>query len=316
MAQNKQLLRLVDLPVCSNLREFCDLAHFDRDRLCVIANEAYRFYRRYDIPKKSGGARTIFQPTAEVKAIQRWILRNILDKLKPSSAATAFVRKLRLTDNVRPHRQNRYFLCVDLEDFFPSISRYSVFQLYRVVGYNDRMAEWLTKLCTVNGFLPQGAITSPALSNLVSLRLDRRLMGLSAARGIVFTRYADDLTFSSNNPALLRKTYPLVREIVIAQRLTVNERKVRFSGPDSRCDVTGLVKNSDKAAFGIGRAKFRQLRAEIFALQSGKTPIFYKTEESIRGFLSFSKSVDPSSTRKLEDYWTKLRARLANKGQD
>jgi len=136
MRSNAKLLRLTDRTVFSSLQERCERAHLDEARVRIIANEAHRFYKRYNLPKKTGGFRVIYQPTAEVKAIQVWILRNILDKLKPSSVATAFVKNISLRMNVEPHTRNRYFLCYDLADFFPSISSYQLAELFGVIGYS------------------------------------------------------------------------------------------------------------------------------------------------------------------------------------
>ena len=110
-----------------------------------------------------------------------------------------------MKDNVSPHKTNRYFICIDLEDFFPSISLNRVRKLFLLLGYSTRAVNILTRLCTCGEGLPQGAVTSPAISNLVVSKLDRRIGGYTSRRNIAYTRYADDITISCNNYILLNK---------------------------------------------------------------------------------------------------------------
>ncbi|MCB1105998.1 MAG: retron St85 family RNA-directed DNA polymerase [Cephaloticoccus sp.] len=303
MRSNRTVLRLFDLPPFSSLNEFCALAHFNTARVRVIATESKRFYKRYNIPKRSGGEREILQPTAEVKAIQAWILRNILDKLKASNSATAFTRGVSLMLNVQPHASNRYYLCMDIENFFPSVSSFQVQQVFSAIGYSPNVSYWMTKICTVGGRLPQGGVTSPSLSNLVCLKLDRRLSGYAASKGLVFTRYADDMTFSSNNPKLLRNSVATVRRIVQAEGFIINTKKTHLAGPNLRCVVTGLVKNASMPAFGIGRKRYRMVRAEIhnFVMRGGAKR--YNSKESISGMISFIEGINRAQGESLRKYW-------------
>ena len=200
-AQNKPLLRLMSLPVFSDEKELAEVMHVDFRLIRKFCGGQKYFYRRYTIPKSNGKRREILQPCKDLKALQSWILRNILDRLAPTPYATAYVKDKNLLHNVSPHSANRYFLCLDLEDFFPSISDGRVANIFRLIGYSWRAAFFLSALCTCDGGLPQGAVTSPALSNLVAAKLDRRIAGFTSRRNIVYTRYADDITLSSNNPA-------------------------------------------------------------------------------------------------------------------
>lgn len=303
MKSNITLLRLFDLPVFSSEIELASLLHVDVGRLRILANESFRFYKRYEIPKKTGGTRLITQPTREAKAIQAWILRNVLEKLQPSGAATAFRRGLGLTANATPHAANRYFLGLDLEDFFPSITSARVSGLFRSIGYSDCASEFMAKLCTVFYRLPQGAVTSPYLSNLVCLRFDRRVMGYTNRRNITYTRYADDLTFSGNDPEVLRRSAATLRGIVCSEGFRINNSKTHLSGPSGRCEVTGLVKNAANPRFGPGRKRYRLLRAEIHRFMRHGSGQRYKTEAQLLGALSFLRGIDPDACARLERYW-------------
>ena len=119
---NNRLLRLLDLPVFSDGEELAFLMHVDLGLIKKFYRYSNKFYKRYDIKKSNNKVREIRQPSKDLKAVQAWILRNILDKLKPTSFATAYIKEKNILSNVEPHSNNRYFILLDLEDFFPSIS--------------------------------------------------------------------------------------------------------------------------------------------------------------------------------------------------
>ncbi len=286
--------------------------HVDLRLLRKFCGGSQYFYRRYTIPKSNGESREILQPCRDLKALQAWILRNILDKLTPTPFATAYVKKKNLLHNVSPHSANRYFLCLDLEDFFPSISDGRVANIFRLIGYSWRASFFLSALCTCEGGLPQGAVTSPALSNLVAAKLDRRIAGFTSRRNIVFTRYADDITLSSNNPATLSKALPIIMRIIRNERFKVNVEKTRVVGPRRQCRITGLTKNTDEPRFGIGKRKKRQMRAIMHnLLVKGTTDRKYDSAESILGWLSFLKGVDRTSYEQMNRTWVILLAKKA-----
>jgi hypothetical protein len=201
-----QLLRLLNLPVFSTIEELSSLLHIEVSLIKILSNFSYRYYRKYKIPKPNGEFREIKQPCKKLKAIQAWILRNILDTLNPSPNATAYIKKKKLLDNVTPHNNNRYFLCLDLEDFFPSISINRVAKVFSLIGYSGKAVHILANLCTCDNNLPQGAVTSPSLSNLIAAKLDRRILGYTSRKNITYTRYADDITLSANNYKVLCKS--------------------------------------------------------------------------------------------------------------
>ncbi|HQN32304.1 MAG TPA: retron St85 family RNA-directed DNA polymerase [Sedimentisphaerales bacterium] len=310
MDGNIRLLRLLGLPVFSDCRELADAMHVDSTQVVLFNRYAYagHYYLEYPIPKAGGGARIIRAPGKRLKAIQAWVLRNILDKLTPSPYATAFRKGMNLTNNVTPHQSSSYFLCLDIEDFFPSIKVWRVSQIFKLVGYSSRAARTLANLCTCRGELPQGAVTSPAISNIAAGRLDRRLGVACARRNIVYTRYADDMTFSCNNPRVLCRVLPMFRRIVQTSGFKLNDRKQRFSGPRRHSRVTGLVKNTAEPKFGIGRKKKRQMRAAVYNLLVRNQPgPQYATLAAIEGWLSYARSVDSDSAAQMSAYYEHLR---------
>ena len=208
-----------------------EFRHVDPKRLFGLSNSSKRFYKKYTIPKPSGGVREIRQPSKEMKAVQAWILRNILDKLAPSEHATAFIQGKGLSENVSPHSNNRYFVCLDIQDFFPSINFHRVKHLFKIIGYFSYAPSILANLCTCDIGLPQGGVTSPSISNLIASRLDRRLLGYTSRRNITYTRYADDMTFSSNNRAALNKSINTIKKIIESEKFTPHPNKFRIMGP-------------------------------------------------------------------------------------
>lgn len=303
-------MRLMGFPPFDTVEELAELMRVDPRRLSVLARRSERFYRSYRIPKRSRGWRKINSPSKELKAVQAWILRNILDRLNPSPYAIAYVMGRKLIDNVSPHSSNRYFLSVDISNFFPSVSARRVHRLFETLGYSRRAARTLTSLCSLFGRLPQGGVTSPALSNMICLRLDRRLAGLASRKNVVFTRYADDMTFSTNNrnalPGLLRSVGRIVRE----EGFELNDEKTRFLGPRTRCTITGLVKDSSVPTFGVGKRKKTMMRAVMYNLRAqGRPHPDYPTESSIEGWIEFVKNVDEPGHAQMLRYWTALKQR-------
>lgn len=321
MKGNNQLLRLMNLPVFSNEEELASLIHVDSKKIKLFSTFPHRYYKKYKVKKSNGGFREIKQPTKDLKGIQAWILRNILDKLSSSTYATAYIKKKNIADNVSPHCINRYFICLDLEDFFPSISIRRVAKVFSTIGYSKKGASVLAKLCTCDGGLiydgvfhptfegdlPQGAVTSPSLSNLIAAKLDRRIAGYTSRRNIIFTRYADDITLSSNNPRVLCQSLQRILKIIKSEHFKPNMDKLRVLGPRKRCSITGLVKDSSESKFGIGRKKKRQMRAVIhhflFNLSKDKK---YLSEESILGWLNYLHTVDKRSHEQMNNYWNRL----------
>jgi RNA-directed DNA polymerase len=312
MNRYPQLLRILGLPVFSNMKELSAAIHIDSAHIRLFSrysNSGYYYYE-YTIPKKNGKYRIIRQPSRRLKAIQAWILRNVLDKLENSRHATAFRKGTCLKDNVTPHRYNRFFLCIDLEDFYHSIKTYRVRELFELIGYPASAASILAYLCTCKNALPQGGITSPSLSNLICGKLDKRLSSYTSRRNIVYTRYADDMTFSSNNPKKLQRAYPMLIKIITTSNFQINDDKVRFFGPRRKCLITGLVKNSTETSFGIGRKKKRMMRAVMHNLLiKGGTDAKYNNVLSTNGWLSYLKSVDTDSYEQMKAYYNKLKTK-------
>lgn len=307
METRKELLRILDLPIFGNEEELASLMHITPQTIIPMVHYNNRFYKKYNKKKASGKWRRIRQPSKELKAVQAWILRNILEKIPTGKYATGYVKGKNIYDNVLPHCSNRYFISLDLEEFFPSISAKRIMKKFSIIGYSNRASYILSRLCTCERKLPQGAVTSPALSNWIASQLDRRIGGYAAKVNAVYTRYSDDITLSSNNRVLLRKSLSRIIKIIKREHFTPNLSKLRLLGPGKRCSITGLIKHDTEEHFSVGNKKKRQMRAIMHHYVFGSdTDTKYSNEDSIYGWIQYLQVVDQTAYDQMNQYLNKL----------
>lgn len=270
-------------------------------------------YYRFEIPKRSGGSRAIWAPYLRLKTAQRWIHDQILGRLLVHGAAHGFLPGRSIASNAEVHTHSRLLLKLDIENFFPSISWRRIKGVFRKAGYNEQIATLLALLCTESPrevvrhagkdyyialgdrCLPQGAPTSPALTNVLCLRLDRRLSGLAQKQGWRYSRYADDLTFSlPATTAALPALGPLlgaIQSIVSDEGLRLNRDKTHVIHAGSAQTVTGLRVN-DEHAPRVSRQLKRQIRAAIHNLQQGKPLPPGESLQRLRGYAAYIAMTD------------------------
>jgi RNA-directed DNA polymerase len=291
------------LPVIDNVADLGAHAHIPDQQLWRLIFAGHNAYTIFPVAKKSGGFRLIAHPRHTLKLTQRWILRNILDHLKTTPSSYGFERGSKLRVHAQQHLGAQAILRLDIENFFPSISVAQTTRVFRVAGYSSSGAWALARLCTCMGSLPQGAPTSPRIANLVCFRMDRRLSKFSEGAGLVYTRYADDLTFSSDSASLLAKVRPFIGHIVHDSGFRLNERKAALLGPRRAKVVTGLVLGAD--AVGIGRVRLRELRARIHRahLTNARSDL-----AAIQGWLDYVSDTDPRRYSTIAHYVQRLRA--------
>jgi retron-type reverse transcriptase len=227
--------------------------------LWAMASVPERYYRRFQIPKRNGGSREIATPRVFLKVVQRWILVNILYRRLLPLVVTGFAPGRGLLANASFHVGRRYLAKIDIQDFFPSIGFRQVESVYRGFGFPHKVILLLTGLSLLDGRLPQGAPTSPQLANLVFLPCDGQIVALAQHHGVGYSRYADDLTFSSDDP-ISPDFIAHVIKLIEDHSFTINRRKLRSSGPGQRLMTTGMVVNV--TAHPMRRLR-RQLRARF-----------------------------------------------------
>lgn len=255
-------LILSDLPAIFDISHFCLLVGYSPAYVLGAANRSEKYYRYYNIPKKSGGEREIAEPLPSLKEIQYWILENILNKVPVHPAAKAFKKRSSIIDNARFHRKQDYVLTVDIENFFPSISPNRIYSVFHNIGYSIQISSVLTDLCCLKEALPQGAPTSPVLSNLVCRSLDQRLLAFAKNNSLRYSRYADDITFSGKiiGADLIYYLYRVLSE----HGFKVNQKKTRLLRRHQRQQVTGIVVNEK---IQVPRELRRQLRQYAYYIE-------------------------------------------------
>lgn len=228
--------------------------------LYALGNHAGQHYHTAQIRKKSGGVRRLLVPDALLNRVQRNLLHHVLDGLAGSQYATAYKKKMSVIDNAAPHVGQNLILKLDIKDFFENITFLMVYQAaFPEVYFPPAVRRLLAELCCYEDYLPQGASTSPAVSNLVMKSFDEYMASWCEERGIRYTRYCDDMTFSGAFD--WREVKNKVKSYLRAMGFELNEKKTRVLRRHVRQTVTGLVVN-DKPQ--VSRSYRRQLRAEVY----------------------------------------------------
>ena len=277
-------------------------------------------YQRFRIPKKSGGYRLISSPKPLLRKAQEWILDTILEKIPVHDAAMAFRAKRSIVDNAELHHGNQTIIRLDMKDFFPSIKFRRVKGLFRCFGYNEGVATLLALLCTDSArleaklddktyhvalgerYLPQGACTSPALTNIICKRLDARMAGLCKKLDFIYSRYADDIVLSNSDPKKdVKQILKWTKEIVEDESFVLHPDKLNVMRPHQRQTVTGVVVNE---RIGISRRDLRLFRSFLHHYeQEGQAAMSARIGkdalEYAKGYWSFIQMVNQEQAAKL-----------------
>jgi hypothetical protein len=203
-------------------------------------------YRSFEFKKRSGGIRTIHSPRTYLKVVQWWILDTILYNKRVAPCVHGFVPYKSFVTNAHEHVGARHMLNVDIEDFFPSITIDRVQSVFEAFGYDTNVCMGLARLTTLGGTLPQGAPTSPMIANHLLTDFDARMMDYCDPRGLIYTRYADDISISSE-ARIDADILEYIKLLLASIGLQLNGSKTRFMGPNARKEVTGLVLGKDGA---------------------------------------------------------------------
>lgn len=253
--------RYAEKLISKNLPVLFDEEHIDS----VLHTRSIRIKQSYHTFDLISGnkVRTIYAPSKRLKKRQRWILDNILNNVKVSKYAHGFEPKRSIKTHAELHANHEYVICMDIQDFFPSITQDMIVLVFRKIGYTTRASQELARLCCSNDVLPQGAPTSPKLANIVCKRMDREIQRYAKENKITYSRYADDLTFSSNNemPGLIEE----ISNIVQKHKFMINEEKTKSFAAGEPKFITGLVVQNGKIR--IPKRFKRELKKEIHYCQ-------------------------------------------------
>ena len=275
------------------------------EKIAAIVRSATYRYKTYTIPKRTGGHRTISQPTPALKFIQRWLCRNVLSYCPIHEAAAAYRKGLDISSNARLHVKHNYLLKIDFENFFPSITSDDV---RNVLDANRRVCvprlgeediEVIVKAVCKDGALSIGAPSSPMLSNIMMYEFDRVVFEECQRRRVKYSRYADDIGLSTNVPDQLAVLLEFIRRDLRYRNspaLKINTHKTVFTSRKRRRMITGIILTSD-GHLSIGRQAKRALRSRIYRYSAGM--LSEEEISSLRGYLAFVNSVEPELISRL-----------------
>lgn len=277
---------------------------FNQQMLDNYITFADRFYNTFYIAKKKKTKkRQIDCPSKELKAIQRWILLNYLNEIPVSKRANGFVKNRGIKRNAQFHLNKSYILTIDIKDFFPSISQQKVYESLSKHIEDKTFCLKLAKLCTYKRRLPQGAPTSPILSNIVFQHIDDQIANFCNARLTRYSRYADDMVFSCDTKQTLIETYSYVNKLLLENLFSINKSKTRFMSGKGRMSITGITINSGRLT--VNRDIKRNLRSNIYNLIIKKDKSI--NLNSVLGYMSFIKDIEPDYYRKTLNYIENLK---------
>jgi RNA-directed DNA polymerase len=276
----------------------------------LIYPDTNKLYRNFHIPKKNGNSRRIDAPKNNLKEIQKVILRE-LDKIyKPKNSAHGFIKERSIVTNASQHINKKFILNIDLKDFFNTISFARIRKLFiktHSLTLESSTATVLAQLCCHNGMLPQGAPTSPIISNMICYKLDSELKALATKHRCTYTRYVDDITFSFTQSrgrlpkdiVSLKKDNQLfigavLRQIIKNNGFGIQEDKSRITSREQRQEVTGLTVND---RVNVTREYIRQTASMLYAWKK------FGLEKSEEKYLStfHKKTIFEKHQRKIDE---------------
>lgn len=246
-----------------------------------------KYYRSFRI-RKGKGSRLIHAPRVSLKVVQRWMGFHIAKSIAWPDCVTGFVEGRSHLTAARVHAGARWVYSVDIENFFPSISRYRVRHVFEALGYGSYAADLGAALACVNGGLAQGSPASPVLANLALASLDEQISAVCERGGIRYTRYADDLVFSGVGEAAGAEFRSQIKDIVRADGWRLAEAKEYFAEAPKRLKVHGLL--VDREVPRLTRGYRNKLRAYRHMLAKPELPEV--DGQRMRGHVTYADSVE------------------------
>ena len=287
-----------------------NINHFASARHRILA------YKEFEIPKKSGGVRRITAPTGKLKGILKCLSQILESYYEPHESAHGFIPGRSVASNADAHIGKDYVLNIDLKDFFPSISSSRISKILMHHGLSKEVAELVSRLATIPTIregsdvsmhaLPQGSPCSPILSNMVCADLDRRLSGLARQFRVDYSRYADDMTFSSNHHVYSAdgNFFKQLRQIVKECGFDINEKKTRLQKRGSRQEVTGILVNTKRNSH---RSFRKNLRAAVFSAElNGCSRLEFNSIIGRISYLSMLRGKDDAVVVRLKAIMSKV----------
>lgn len=278
----------------------CDLK-LDKSYLTRIVCRSAFFYKDFTIPKRNGGKRYVSQPSPELKTLQYWVLNNVLNKLPVSKAACAYKKGDSIKKHAQLHSKSRFVFHTDIQNFFPSVHSSHLNDILRAnkhlfddLGLDlEASIQNIKRICFRKDSLCIGAVSSPAISNIIMNSFDRTLIDYCQANNYVYSRYADDIYISSAK--YIDKNIVLFLQLELGKiGFKINNSKTRFYSPKYRRKITGIIltENSHLSVGTERRTKIKKMIYDKLVKNEGDP-------DEIIGYLSFLKDIEPATYNNL-----------------
>jgi len=327
------------LPVIFSTTHLAKLIGIPPLHLAFIINNRPLNYKSYKLRKKHGGFRWINSPDKDLKYIQGWIKIHILDIIENHEAACGFNKGSSIKKNATSHQKKDLILNIDLYRFFDSITEERVCGLFKWLGYLPNLAYDMAKLLCYQpsdkyfvemgkegvfsekylenkrAILPQGSPASPAVSNILTYKLDIRLFNLAAKSGVNYSRYADDITFSGDRNNMV--SLNTIKTILVEEGFYINKEKIKYLPKNRRQNVTGVVVNE---GLRVNSAYKKKVLSELFfSEKSGvknhldflkdknKQEIKSNYKDHLLGKIYFIYSIEPVTGKKMLEKFDQIK---------
>lgn len=273
-------------------------------------------YKEFEIPKRSGGTRRITAPVGKLKDVQKCISAILAPYYQLPECVHGFAEGRSVATNAIQHIGKNYVLNIDLKDFFQTITYTRVHKVLQELGFNEEVSDIISRICTIpmwdeerqmwRNSLPQGSPASPLLSNIVCRSLDQRMTALAKRYGLNYSRYADDITFSSKHSVYAQEGEFMrdLERIVTSSGFTINDKKTRLQKKGARQEVTGLIVGEHINTYRQFR---KNLRAAVFhAETNGCTPHDFNNIMGRISYLAMVKGTNDSMVKRLRAIMSKV----------
>ncbi|MCQ8184056.1 reverse transcriptase family protein [Parvularcula maris] len=297
----------------NRIHSFASLANLLGISPLLLSRMAFypdRYYRSFKLRKKSGGEREIYAPRVFLKTVQRFLNDYFFGALPTHPSVHGFMAGRSIQSNSSCHVRQNFVGSIDIKNFFPSVTAHTISNKLTALELAPGVIEVIKGLCTLHNSLPQGAPTSPSLANFCLRDADTLIANTVSRQGVVYTRYADDLTFSGSSRAAIEASMETARTCLEAEGFSLNPRKSRINSRGGHQRVTGCVVNQHVAP---PRKERRQLRARMHNLQRSESvsqKTFYEVSGKVAYYGSFSMFAKTKEYEDLKAYLEALRAKL------
>ncbi|EMK5418347.1 retron St85 family RNA-directed DNA polymerase [Escherichia coli] len=257
--------------------------------ITAMIKSPQRYYRTFNLQKKSGGFRPILAPRKFIKTLQYWLKDHLLNRLKIHSSCYSYRSGVSIKDNAINHVRKKFVANIDISDYFGSINKKMVKDCFYKNNIPEHVINTISGIVTYNDVLPQGAPTSPIISNAVLFEFDEEMSFQALTLDSIYTRYSDDISISSDKKENLEILISIAEDKLLSHGFKLNKEKKRISSYNGRQVVTGILVNEAVRPTRTYRKKIRSAFDHALKEQDNSQ----LTINKLRGYLNYLKSFEP-----------------------